>query len=107
MHHMTVTELVARLADQSKPAPLLLDVREPSEYQICHIPGAVLMPMQTIPGDMNTLDPEQEIICICHHGGRSMQVAAFLERQGFEHVTNLSGGVHAWAKEIDSTMPTY
>jgi rhodanese-related sulfurtransferase len=46
-------------------------------------------------------------VCICHHGARSMQVAAFLERQGFTSVTNLTGGIHAWATQVDNTMATY
>ena len=53
------------------------------------------------------LDPEQAIVCICHHGARSMQVGAFLERAGFEQVVNLTGGIHAWAMQIDSSMATY
>ena len=53
------------------------------------------------------LDPEQAIVCICHHGARSMQVAAFLERAGFNDVTNLTGGVHDWAMQVDEHMPTY
>jgi rhodanese-related sulfurtransferase len=65
------------------------------------------MPMQTVPARMQELDEDSEIVCICHHGARSMQVAAFLERQGFEKVTNLTGGVHAWAVQVDGSMPTY
>lgn len=63
--------------------------------------------MNTIPGRFAELDEEQPVVCICHHGGRSMQVAAFLERQGFTKVINLSGGVHAWAAQVDPSMPTY
>ncbi|MFX6759480.1 rhodanese-like domain-containing protein, partial [Acinetobacter baumannii] len=54
------------------------------------------------------LDPDAEVVCVCHHGGRSMQVANFLERQhGFGKVYNLSGGVHAWAEQVDPAMPKY
>ena len=53
------------------------------------------------------LDEDAEIVCICHHGARSMQVAAFLERNGFSKLYNLTGGVHAWAVQVDATMPKY
>lgn len=107
MQHMTATELAQRLADSSQTKPLLLDVREPWEYETCHIPGAILMSMQTVPARMQELDDEQEIVCICHHGARSMQVAQFLERHGFTQLINLTGGVHAWAQQVDPGMPTY
>jgi rhodanese-related sulfurtransferase len=65
------------------------------------------MPMNTVPTRIQELDEETPIVCICHHGARSMSVAAFLERQGFTQVTNLTGGVHAWALQVDGAMPTY
>ena len=107
MKHLTAPELALRLADASQPAPILLDVREPWEFQTCHIAGATLIPMNTVSARQQELDPDAEIVCICHHGARSMAVAAFLERQGFGNVSNLSGGVHAWAAQVDGTMPTY
>jgi len=107
MQHVTASELAQWLADSSRTAPLLLDVREAAEYQICHIDNAVLFPMNTIPARITELDADKEIVCICHHGGRSMQVAAFLERNGFDKVINLTGGVHAWAKQVDPNMATY
>jgi rhodanese-related sulfurtransferase len=107
MNHLSAPELAARLADATQPRPMLLDVRESWEYQTCHIEGATLIPMQTIPARLQELDEETEIVCICHHGMRSMQVAAFLERNGFTRVHNLTGGVHAWASQVDPAMPTY
>ncbi len=89
------------------PAPLLLDVREPWEYEICHIEGARLMPMQQIPQTFKALDPQQEIVVICHHGRRSLQVAGYLERMGFTRLINLTGGVDAWSHDVDRSMPTY
>ncbi len=65
------------------------------------------MPMNTIPDKLSELDAGQPIVCICHHGTRSMQVALFLEQHGFTQISNLTGGVHAWAQQVDSTMPTY
>lgn len=107
MHHLTAPQLADWLADTARAKPILLDVREPWEFQTCHIDGATLIPMNTIPARQEELDPEAYIVCICHHGARSMQVAAFLERNGFTQVSNLTGGVHAWAQQVDSSMPTY
>src|SRR4051812_47632600 len=107
MKHITAPELAARLADPSSGKLVLLDVREPWEYETCHIEGAQPMPMQSVPARQEELDPEASIVCICHHGMRSAQVAAFLERSGFTDVTNLTGGMHAWAQQVDPAMPTY
>jgi len=107
MEHITAPELAAWIAAPDRATPLLLDVREPWEFDTCHLETAQLMPMNSIPGRFTELDEEQAVVCICHHGARSLQVAAFLERQGFTKVTNLTGGIHAWATQVDSTMPTY
>ncbi len=87
--------------------PVLLDVREPQEYDICHIPESVLIPMQQIPQRLNELNKEQEIVVICHHGMRSAQVGMFLEQNGFKNIINLMGGVAAWAEDVDPQMPRY
>lgn len=87
--------------------PLLLDVRENWEYDICHINGSELIPMQTIPNQLDKLDPNKEIIVICHHGVRSRMVGQFLEQVKFKNIINLSGGVTAWAQAVDPNMPTY
>jgi rhodanese-related sulfurtransferase len=87
--------------------PLLLDVREPWEYRIVHLESSRLVPMRQIPQVEGTLDPNQEIIVICHHGIRSRQVALYLENKGFTDVVNLRGGVDAWARHTDMSMPTY
>jgi rhodanese-related sulfurtransferase len=107
MQTITAPELAMWLGDESRARPVLLDVREPWEFQTCHIEGALPMPMNTVPAHMQELDEEAPIVCICHHGARSMSVAAFLERQGFMQVTNLTGGIHAWALQVDGSMPTY
>jgi rhodanese-related sulfurtransferase len=107
MQQLNVRQLAEWLADASRPQPMLLDVREPSEFELCHLPGSQLIPMHTIPMRCEELPTEQEIVVICHHGGRSMQVAMFLERRGFANVINLSGGVDAWAIEIDHSMHRY
>lgn len=107
MQNMTAPELAQWMQDASQPQPLLLDVREAWEFDTCHIAGAQLIPMNAIPARYMELNKELPIVCICHHGARSMQVAHFLERNGFSHIINLTGGVHAWAQQVDATMPTY
>jgi rhodanese-related sulfurtransferase len=107
MQHITAPELATWLADPSRPKPLLLDVREDWEFGTCHIDGSTQIPMPLIPIRVGELGDEQPIVCVCHHGARSMQVAAFLERNGFTDVTNLTGGIHAWALQVDPAMPTY
>ncbi|QID16963.1 sulfurtransferase [Nitrogeniibacter mangrovi] len=100
-------QLKQRLDAGDAPAPILLDVREPWEYDICHIEGSVLMPMASVPARADELDPQSELVVICHHGGRSMQVAMFLEQRGFSNVINLAGGVAGWAARVDPRMPQY
>jgi len=107
MNHLTAAELAAWLADPARTPPLLLDVREDWELARCQIPGSIQIVMNTIPARIEELDEDAEIVCICHHGARSMQVAAFLERHGFARMFNLTGGIHAWAVQVDSAMPTY
>lgn len=93
--------------ERTDTRPLLLDVREPWEYQVCRIDGAQLVPMRQIPTAVDQLDPARETVVICHHGVRSFAVARFLEQAGFTNVINLDGGVAAWARDVDPTMPTY
>ena len=107
MEHVTALELAARLGDPARARPLLLDVREKWEFTTCSIEGSTLIPMNTIPARIEELEEDAEIVCICHHGARSMAVAAFLERNGFGKVTNLTGGIHAWAVQVDGAMPKY
>jgi rhodanese-related sulfurtransferase len=103
---LSPTTLRAHLTDTAEP-PLLLDVREPWEFGICHIEGSELVPMGQIPAALDSLDRNREIVVICHHGIRSRQVAMYLEYQGFSRVINLAGGVDAWARDVDHTMPVY
>ena len=103
---MTTSECRDYLASATQK-PVLLDVREPWEYKIVHLVDAVLIPMRQIPAAVDTLDHDRETIVICHHGVRSRQVALYLERLGFTNVVNLKGGMDAWAKHTDTTLPTY
>ncbi len=107
MRHLHPRELKAWLDDPQRDKPMLLDVREPWEFERCHIDGAELLPMASIPGRYGQLDAEREMVVICHHGVRSFHVARFLEHNGFSKVINLTGGVNAWAKEVDPKMAVY
>jgi rhodanese-related sulfurtransferase len=106
MRELSATDLHAYLA-AATDRPLLLDVREPWEFDTAHIDGSTLIPMRTINDRAAGLDPAQETVVICHHGIRSRMVCRFLESQGFSNLINLSGGVDAWAREVDLHMPTY
>lgn len=105
MRQLTVRELKQRL--ELGDPPVLLDVRESWELARCQLPGTTWIPMGQIVDRVNELGKEKEIVVVCHHGIRSWQVAKFLEHEGFANVANLSGGVDAWAKEIDPSMPLY
>jgi len=107
MQHLSAPELAQWLADPAREKPLLLDVREPWEFQTCQIAGSTEMPMRTVPGRLAELPQDTPVVCVCHHGARSMQVANFLEQHGFSDVSNLTGGIHAWALQVDNNMPTY
>jgi rhodanese-related sulfurtransferase len=93
--------------ERADTGPLLLDVREPWEFQVCHIAGSQLLPMRQVPMSLDQLDRERETVVICHHGVRSFAVARFLEQAGFTNVVNLDGGVSAWARDVDPTMARY
>nr|WP_207146547.1 rhodanese-like domain-containing protein [Ectothiorhodospira mobilis] len=93
--------------DRVPAPPLLLDVREPWEYEIVHIPGSQLCPLARLPERAGDLDPRAGIVLICHHGIRSRQAGLWLEHQGFSHLINLEGGIDAWAREVDPSLPVY
>ena len=107
MQRIDPPELKAWIDDAGRRPPMLLDVREPWEFEICHIAGSQPMPMHSVPARLAELDPATEIVVICHHGMRSAQVCMFLARQGFERVINLEGGVDAWAGQVEPSMARY
>ena len=89
-------------------APLLLDVREPWEFNTASLPNSVLIPMGDIPSRVHQeLDPDQPIVVLCHHGARSLSVTMWLRNQGFEHVQSLAGGIDRWSRVIDPQVPLY
>jgi rhodanese-related sulfurtransferase len=93
--------------DSCEHQPLLLDVRQLWEFDVCKIENSVLLPMSQIPAEVESLDSERETVVICHHGIRSRSVGRYLEQAGFSNIINLSGGVAQWAKTVDNQMPTY
>jgi sulfur-carrier protein adenylyltransferase/sulfurtransferase len=86
---------------------LLLDVREPHEYQICNIPAAKLIPLGDLPKRVNELDPSAEIIAHCKSGMRSAKAVDFLKQSGFKKVRNMKGGILAWSDQVDPSVPKY
>jgi rhodanese-related sulfurtransferase len=107
MRSISATELAAWLADAAREQPLLLDVREPWEHERAAIAGARLVPMREVPARLAEIDPGKDVVAICHHGGRSAQVAVFLEKNGYGKVHNLVGGIDAWSRTVDPAVPTY
>ena len=107
MRQLSVQALHAMMEGEPRARPRLLDVREPWEYQLARIEGSELLPMQTVPTQIDQIDKTHPTVVICHHGTRSLQVVAFLERQGFENLHNLQGGIDAWARQVDSRVALY
>lgn len=104
MRRMSAAQLARHLVDAE---PLLLDVREPWEFEICHIEGSINLPMAQIPHSMERFRDTGEIVVICHHGIRSLQVIYFMQQQFDRPLINLDGGVDAWARDVDADMPVY
>ena len=95
-------------SDVGTEAPVLLDVREPWEFQTASLAGSLLMPMGDVPSRAHTdLDPDAHIVVMCHHGQRSLSVAMWLRREGFERAQSLAGGIDAWSRAIDPSVPRY
>jgi rhodanese-related sulfurtransferase len=98
---------VSELLKEGLPVRLI-DVREPAEHAICHIEGATLIPMQSIPTRLQDLDdPGIRLIVFCHHGVRSLSVADWLRRQGVENCQSMAGGIDLWSLRIDPAVPRY
>ncbi len=101
----TVEQLKQRLDRGEKV--FILDVRNPEEFQICRISGSVLLPLSSLPQRMGELDRDREMVVHCKSGMRSQRAIDFLRQQGFTKLSNLKGGILAWADKIDRTMPKY
>ncbi|MEO6923286.1 MAG: rhodanese-like domain-containing protein [Bryocella sp.] len=103
---ITVEQARDRLASDEKP--MLLDVREAWEIATAGLDGSTNIPMQEVPARaFNELDEETPILVMCHHGARSLSVAAWLQNQGFTKAQSVAGGMDAWSRNIDPTVPRY
>ncbi len=98
---------VATAAGLHRAGALLLDVREPSEIETCAIAGSERIPMRQIPEPLADLPRDRLILVHCHHGGRSLRVTQFLRANGFDQVSNVAGGIDAWAIDVDPSLPRY
>lgn len=104
---ITPIDLAQRIKQHDKL--FLLDVREPNEVEICAIAGAIHIPMNLIPLYLDKIPDEVDIVIYCHHGVRSLNVANYLVENGFDSdlLYNLTGGIDAWARTVDTSMPKY
>ncbi len=103
-----VLALAARLGGDN--APCVLDVREPWEQQLVELQDSLNIPMARVPESLDELKQSVgagDLVVMCHHGSRSEVIVRFLMQQGFERVLNLTGGIHAWAEQIDQKLTTY
>ena len=101
---ITPTEFVARR--KQGESLTLLDVREDWELGVASVPDVVHIPMGEVADRLGELDRGREVVVLCRSGRRSLQVANFLQQNGFRAV-NLAGGILAWSRELDATIPTY
>jgi len=102
---ITAKELAANR--ERGDVPVLIDVREPHEHEIARIPGSTLIPLNTLPARVSELDTSRMIVLHCHHGQRSMRALEFLRQSGFQKLKNLRGGIDAWSRDVDPTVPRY
>ncbi len=102
------SEAKSRLTSAAKA--LLIDVREPDEFALARIEGSRLVPMQSIPAELQRLEglaDESDLMVVCHHGVRSLQVVNWLRHRGIENCFSVAGGIDRWSREIDPAVPRY
>ena len=102
---ITPRQLAERLTTDDPPT--LVDVREDWECDIAAIPGSLHLPIAQIPGRLEELPRERDLVVYCHHGARSLQVAMWLRHQGYERVANLDGGIDGWSTDVNQEIPRY
>lgn len=105
VEQLTAKELQQKI--QHGEELFLLDVREPYEYRVARIEGSVSLPMAQVPNRLDELPANRPIVVICHHGMRSQRVADYLAHHDFEIIYNLYGGIDAWSREVDASVPRY
>lgn len=99
-------ETLARMRSQ-REHHILLDVREDEEVQICRLSDSLHIPMNAVPASLDSIPRDCPVVVLCHHGVRSRIVTDYLRRMGFDRAVNLAGGIDAWARETDSSVPLY
>ena len=99
-------ELVSRWPDRSSQL-VVLDVREPDEIAVARLEEAKWIPLREIPQRLGEIPRDRPVVVMCHRGGRSRQVAAYLLANGYAEVFNLAGGIDAWAQDVDRSLPRY
>ncbi|HMF75002.1 MAG TPA: rhodanese-like domain-containing protein [Bryobacteraceae bacterium] len=107
---LEVTPAEARTRLNASKQGTLIDVREPWEFEIAHLDGGLLMPMETVPAELQRLEglaDEGDLLVLCHHGVRSLQVAVWLRAQGIENCYSITGGIDRWSAEVDRGIPRY
>ena len=92
---------------RSERPPLVLDVREPWEREICALPGGLAIPMGEIPDRLSELPGDRPLAVLCHHGQRSWHVTNWLRSRGFSLASNVDGGIDAWARAVDPSVRVY
>lgn len=101
----------AKQALEKQPAnAVLIDVREPEEYAVAHLPNSCLIPMRNIPAELQKLDEmadNAKVLVLCHHGVRSLQVVAWLREKGIDECYSIAGGIDRWSRELDPSVPLY
>jgi len=106
-HPLEVSVQEAHRQLHAAQPPLLIDVREPSEFAVCQIPGARLIPMATVPERLAEIPRDLPVLIHCHHGGRSLRVTQFLRAKGYAQVSNVQGGIDAWSLQVDPAIRRY
>ena len=104
---LTPGELARWREDATREPPVLVDVREPWEFELARIEGSLLVPLGQLPSRVDELPRDRPLVLVCHTGRRSQNAAMFLAQSGFADVQNLSGGVERWAVEVDPSMRRY
>jgi rhodanese-related sulfurtransferase len=102
-----ISPVALKVLLESATAPVVLDVRENWEREAARLPGTVDIPMAQVPQRLAELPRDRDIVVMCHGGVRSLKVAHFLAQNGFNHLANLTGGIHAWACDVDPSVGTY
>jgi adenylyltransferase/sulfurtransferase len=107
MDHLEIEPREVKAKLDRGEAFLLVDVREPHEHALCRIEGARLVPQGSVPANLALFEEAEDVVVYCHHGIRSLNVAAWLCAQGVERVRSMAGGIERWSCEVDPAVPRY